>query len=404
VTRAGLAAVVLMTLVGGSVAPASAPSPARRSVRLDQTSSNSPHQITQSGRGAFEASVAPTADGFAVAWYDTRDGHAEIYTRLLDRRGEAAGPERRLTNAADRAYEAEIASVGDNLAVAWYEVSANRSSHAMLGLWSRDGHQLWVRALALPERISKNVVVRAARGRIFCAWLAENAARDLEVYAAWFDTKGNPSEPPQHLGPAGQTTWNVNATIDDRGRAWVVFDARVGTRADEIFVARVDKSSSRVTRLTTDDGRASKYPDLAVGDGRVALTWFDERDGNKEVYLFIAREEELVEGLERRAIRITNTPGESIGAYVAWNAKRRRFGLSWCDNTGGQHEVYFQPFDERGHPVADARRLTFNPSDSLIPAIAAAGDGFALAWNEYTAASGSVHEPDDGRSEIALVR
>ena len=140
---------------------------------------------------------------------------------------------------------------------------------------------------------------------------------------------------------------------------------RVGTRADELFVARVDKSSSRVTRLTADDGRPSKYPDLAVGGGRVALTWFDERDGNKEVYLFVAREEELVEGLEARATRITNTPGESIGAYVAWNAKRRRFGLAWCDNTEGQHEVYFQSFDERGRPLEPARRLTFN-ADRLV--------------------------------------
>ena len=401
--RSGIAAVALLALGGN--APASTPiqSPAVASARPDEASQDHPHQISQSRHGAYEASLTPSGVGFTVAWYDTRDGHAEIYSRLLDKRGETSGPERRLTTGTGRAYEAEIASVGDNLAVAWYEVAANRSAHAMLGLWSRDGRRLWTRALALPERISKNPVVRAARGRIFCAWLAENAARDFEVYAAWFDLKGNPSEPPQRLGPAGQTTWNVNATMDDRGRAWVVFDARVGTRTDEIFVARVDKSSSRVTRLTADDGRASKYPDLAVGGGRVALTWFDERDGNKEVYLFVAREEELVEGLENRAIRITNTPGESIGAYVAWNAKRRRFGLSWCDNTDGQHEVYFQSFDDQGHPLERARRLTFNASDSMIPAITASGDGFALAWHEYTAARGASHEPDDGRSEIAFM-
>lgn len=364
------------------------------------------HRVTESGRGAYEVSLTPAGDGFAVAWYDTRDGHPQIYSRLLDKQGQPAGPERRLTTGSARALEADIAAVGGNFAVAWYEVSADRSSHAMLGLWSRDGERLWVKALALPDRISKNPVVRATRNEIFCAWLAENGARDLEVYAAWFDLKGNPAIPAQRLGPAGQTTWNVNATIDDRGRAWVAFDARVNSRADEIFVARVGKATSQVTRVTADDGMPSKYPDLAVANGRVALTWFDERDGNKEVYLFVAREDELIEGLEQRATRITNSPGESIGAYVAWNAKRRRFGLAWCDNSVGQHEIYFLSVDDRGTPIEAARRLTSTSTDSLIPAIKPFGDGFALAWSEYTPAKRDTHESDDARSEIvfALVR
>lgn len=364
------------------------------------------HRVTESGRGAYEVSLTPAGDGFAVAWHDTRDGHPQIYSRLLDKQGQPAGPERRLTTGSARALEADIAAVGGNFAVAWYEVSADRSSHAMLGLWSRDGKRLWDKALALPDRISKNPVVRATRNEIFCAWLAENGARDLEVYAAWFDLKGNPTIPAQRLGPAGQTTWNVNATIDDRGRAWVAFDARVNTRADEIFVARVGKATSQVTRVTANDGMPSKYPDLAVANGRVALTWFDERDGNKEVYLFVAGEDELIEGLEQRATRITNSPGESIGAYVAWNAKRRRFGLAWCDNSVGQHEIYFLSVDDRGTPIEAARRLTSTSTDSLIPAIKPFGGGFALAWGEYTPAKRDTHESDDARSEIvfALVR
>ena len=42
--------------------------------------------------------------------------------------------------------------------------------------------------------------------------------------------------------------------------------------------------------------------------------------------------------VDRRARRVTDTKGESIGAYVAWN--HNRIGLAWCDNTPGQQEVY----------------------------------------------------------------
>jgi hypothetical protein len=361
-----------------------------------------PHQITQSGHAAFEASLAPAGDGFAVAWLDARDGLPAIYSRLLDKRGQPAGPEHRLTTGVDRAHGVQIAAVGRDLAIAWYEAGENRTSRAMLGLWTADGRRIWTKSLVLPERVSKNPVVRARGREIFCAWIAENAARDFELYAAWFDRNGSPIAPAQRLGPAGHATWNVNATLDDRGRAWVAFAASVNTRTSEVYVARVDKSTAVVTRVTRDDGAASTDPDLAVAGDRVALTWFDERDGNKEVYLSVARRDDLEAGLEQRAMRMTNTPGESIGPDVTWNAKRRRFGLAWGDNTEGQHEVYFQAFDANGSPAAPAERLTRNATDSLISEIEPAGDGFALVWNESAPARRDVHGAVAARSEIAF--
>src|SRR5690606_17052963 len=54
-----------------------------------------PRQVSDSGAGAFEAALAATEDGFVVAWYDVRDGNAEIYARLLDPDGRPLEPERR---------------------------------------------------------------------------------------------------------------------------------------------------------------------------------------------------------------------------------------------------------------------------------------------------------------------
>lgn len=102
-----------------------------------------------------------------------------------------------------------------------------------------------------------------------------------------------------------------------------------------------------MVRLSADDGSDSKYPDLAFSGDRAALTWFDVRDGNEEVYLLVAPVADLKEGMERRAGRVTSTPGESIGAYLAWNGSH--LGLAWCHDTdGGQHEIYFQRLDAAG--------------------------------------------------------
>jgi hypothetical protein len=133
-------------------------------------------------------------------------------------------------------------------------------------------------------------------------------------------------------------------------------------------------------QLTRDDGFASKYPDLALVDERAAVTWFDERDGNQEVYVAVAPAMEIGERLEEVAHRVTTTPGHSIGAYVEWNADR--LGLAWSDDTSGQHEVFFQAFDTSGARVGVQRQVTRTPAASLIPAIRPWSTGFILVWNE----------------------
>lgn len=363
------------------------------------------YQISESRFGAYEVSLAASGDRGAVAWYDTRHGHAEIYLRLLDSDGKPSGPERRITHGIDDAYEPDIAAIGRDFAVAWYEKTpATGRLRAKLGVLSGEGRLRWSQTVSAPDRDGRNPVVRVVGGQMACAWLEGAPGADPDVWIGWFDPRGRSLQPARRLAPAGRTTWNLNAATDDADQLWLVFDAAAGTRADELFLAQVDRTAARVTRLSEDDGRASKYPDLAFRGSRVALTWFDERDGNEEVYLFTGSMAQLhadaPTGVERRARRVTKTPGESIGAYVAWN--KSTIGLAWCDNSGGQHEILFQRFNADGKALRDAQQLTHNPSESLIPAIRPWRDGFALAWNEFTPGRSGAHG-HDGRSEVVAL-
>jgi len=240
-------------------------------------------QISDSSFGAFEVSLAVSRDDAAVAWYDTRDGNAEIYLRLLDVNGQDQSMEYRLTH-----------------------------------------------------------------------------------------------------------------TIDQRGTAYVVFDAAIDTDVEELFLARLQGSRNSLARITSDDGYRSKYPDLAVGPRSIALTWFDERDGNREVYLYVAPDAEFSTQCELDGRRITHTEGASIGAYVASNAGQ--FGLAWSDNTDGAYDVYFQSFDALGSPRLAAQRLT-TTTHSRIPAIEAWQDRFAVAWNEVARGAAGIYG-EDTRSEV----
>ena len=364
-------------------------------------------EVSEGGGGAYEASLARFGDGWAVAWHDTRDGHPEIYARLLDIDGEPTGPPRRLTDTANFSYEPQLAAVGGSeLVVAWYAVSPSGTSATHVAAWdlAGDAGPLWTRTLSNPVRLGQNVIVRVEARRLFCAWIEKgDAAGDDAVWAQWFDLDlaGRPLSPAHRLADAGPTTWNVNAAIDGGGRAWVVFDATAGTRTDELFlvVADAGDAAAPLVRLTDDDGIASKYPDLAFGSDTAAVTWFDERDGNQEVYLAVAPLPQLRDRFEVYARRVTATEGASIGAYLAWNSGR--VGLAWSDDTGGQSEVYFQVFDAAGAAADAAERLTNNPTASLIPAIHPRGDGFALAWNEDVVEERGDHR-SGGRSDIVF--
>ena len=362
-------------------------------------------EISDPGGGAYEASLTRLGDGWAVAWYDTRDGHPEIYTRLLDVNGHPTGPPRRLTDTPNYSYEPQLAAAGiSELVVAWYAESPSGASVTHVAVWGleEDDGPRWMRTLSDPARLGRNVIVRVEGRRLFCAWIEKSEDnRDAAVWAQWLDLDraGRPFAPAKRLADAGPTTWNVNAAIDGDGRAWVVFDATAGTRTDEIFLVEADDAVASPVRLTDDDGVASKYPDLAFGSGSAAVTWFDERDGNQEVYLAVASLPELRDRFEAHASRVTTTAGASFGAYLAWNSGR--VALVWSDDTDGEAEVYFREFGSTGAALDVAERLTNNSTASLIPAIQSSDDGFALAWNEDVVAERGDHR-SGGRSDIVF--
>ena len=347
-------------------------------------------QVSDTPAGAHEPSLAPIPDGFVAAWYDTRDGHGEIYIRRLDATGRATAPERRLTAGSDDAYEADVAPTRDGVVVGWYEKGKDGHLTPKLGAFALDGTQRWARTLSPRGR---NTVVRSAGGLVFAAWIEDEGDDRAGVWATWRRADGVDLIPPRRIADAGRTTWNLNAALaadssPGNPHAWVAFDAKSGTMTDELFLVETTETRDHVVRLTPDDGAASKYPDIAFAEDRAAVTWFDTRDGNEEIYLAVADLMTLASG-RITPQRITTTTGHSIGAYLAWNGDR--LGLAWCDDSPGNQELYFQSFNRDARAEGPATRLTTTASSSSIPAIKPLDTGFALLWSEHDPISSDTH-------------
>lgn len=388
-------------------------------------------QVSTGDYGAFEAAVATSDSGIAIAWYDNRHGNDEIYLRTFNGKLQPLTDEMRITTSAAASYEADVAPLESSLAIAWYEREPSGKLQVHVGAWTPAGDELWRRTPATAALNSRVPVLESVDDTLFIAWIeeapgaepqpsgAEKEAPDTDtttIYGAWLNSAGSFLYPPFAIAPASLTTWNLNTGVLPDGRVALVFDARFETRNSELYLALIDKDHVNVARLSADDGFASTYPDIAAGApdiaagapniaagaNRVAVSWQERKDGNDEVYLALMDLATLpaTDVLERNATRITRTAGESIGAYLAWNGPV--LGLAWNDDSAGQHDIWFQSFDESGVELHAQRRLTNTPEDSRIPSIAANGDGFVLAWSETSSASGG-HGGNASKSRSKIV-
>lgn len=350
---------------------------------------------------AYEVDLASDGVRLAAAWYGERDGRARISIQPLTAAGKALIPPLAVTDGEREAYEPDLAFLGDDYVIAWYEKPVGGGwESAWLARIDRNGGERWRRLLPAEGGAGLRPVVRVQGQNIHVAWLRNLPEGSADIWYARYDPEGAEQRAPRMLALANPDTWNLNAALDDAGYLHLVYDAKVDTRAKELHHVIVDGAFSRSEVLSADDGLDSLYPDIAIAGSRVALTWFDSRDGNEEVYVAAGTMTDSLQDRVAQARRVTDTPGRSIGAYVAWNGPR--LGLAWTDDTGGRTNAYVQVFTPVLSPEAPARALLDTRDTASIPSITAAGAGFAIAWNEYAQPS---KEPGHGeiRTSKALV-
>ena len=223
---------------------------------------------------------------------------------------------------------------------------------AMLGAWNRDGSRKWAPCDRPGVQESRDRYRSDARSSLPGFSPSRMAPKPCG------SVRGVEAERRRRARTRGWSCLEEHLESQSRCR-WIGRLGRVRRRDLDSLERTVPGPRGRGGRAPrSPDARrraASKYPDLKIGDrqGRVALTWYDMRDGNDEVYLFVAGHSELRGEIDGRARRVTTTEGESIGAYVAWNGER--VGLAWSDKTPGQHEIYFQSFDGAGQPLSVRR-------------------------------------------------
>jgi hypothetical protein len=333
---------------------------------------------------AFVGSLLTWEDHGVLAWYGGAQEQNVIHLQRLD---PALGVYSRpivLSDPTRAAYEPSLTTVGTDTVVAWYEKSPDSGEfYALIARLDWSGHVKWHGSLAREGHSARNPVVRAAPDGIWVAWLEGEEGDATGVWIEHLSTDGQPLAPAQRAGVADRATAHLNAAVDTAGAFYVVFDAKLESRAPELRLVTADAQSVQQRTLTRDDGAASVFPDIAIDGERVALCWVDARAGHDAVLAAVVGRADLGAALDTAAVTLTHGTGEVGGSYLAWN--KGRLGVAW-NGTGASAGVYLQRLDVHGRPAGAATQVarTAAPARAAVPVLAPWQKGFAIAWNEYT--------------------
>jgi hypothetical protein len=159
----------------------------------------------------------------------------------------------------------------------------------------------------------------------------------------------------------------------------------------EIYFARLDSSGSKIgsdVRVTYDSS-GSYNPSLVWSGSEYGVSWYDERDGNSEIYL--ARLDSS-RGKIGSDVRVTYDSSDSWNPSLVWTGGE--YGISWLDGRDESPEIYFARLDSSGNKIGSDVRVTYDSSGSWNPSLVWTGNEYGVSW----------HDKRDGKREIYFAR
>ncbi len=321
--------------------------------------------------------VAASGDTLHMVWHDDRDGDYEIYYKRSTDGGTGWSADARLTTAAQNSWYPSLATSGADVHVVWadtrdgnYEIYYKRSPDGGTS-WEADS-----RLTNAPDYSGYPALAVSTQGDVHGVW-ADYREGNWEIYHKRSTDRGTSWGPDERLtddpGASGYPSVAVSGT--DVHVVW--FDDRDGN--EEVYHKRsTDRGASwgADERLTHDPG-VSGYPSLAVSGTDVHVVWFDDRDGNEEIYHKRSTDGGMNWGAD---VRLTSDSSFSEHPSVAVSGPNAH--LVWEDGRNGYAEIYYKGSTDRGGSWGADVRLTNAPDYSRFPSVAASGTKVHAVWED----------------------
>jgi len=130
-------------------------------------------------------------------------------------------------------------------------------------------------------------------------------------------------------------------------------------------------------RLTDATGN-SKEPSIAVSGNNVHVVWYDSRDGNEEIFYKRSTDGGATWEVDRKLT--TKALGNSDNPSIAVSGNTVH--VVWYDNRDGNPEIYYKRSTDGGNTWGADTRLTNAAGNSYTPSIAVSGDTVHVVWHD----------------------
>ena len=131
-------------------------------------------------------------------------------------------------------------------------------------------------------------------------------------------------------------------------------------------------------RRVTSAG-VSGYPAMVWSGAEYGITWFDDRDGNEEIYF--ARMNSSGEQIGSD-LRLTIDNSDSVFPSIAWNGDG--YGIAWGDERAGYGDIYFARVDPDGNKIGSDIPLNTETLWAANPSLVWSGSGYGVTWRGKT--------------------
>jgi hypothetical protein len=338
-------------------------------------------RLTNDPHGSFTSinnqwCIAAKGDTLHVVWYDNRDGNNEIYYKRSSDGGISWDPNLRLTNNPADSYHPSISVSGSIVHVAWcdyrdgnYEIYYKRSTDRGSS-WGEDTR------LTTANNSSYNPSIAVTGLLVNIIWY-DIRDGNWEIYYKRSTDGGLNWEPDMRLTYDPADSFNACVAVSGSFVHVVWDDYRDGNK--EIYYKQSTDGGinwGQDVRFTID-ADISRRPCVATSGSIVHVVWFDSRDGDNEIYY--KRSTNGGANWETD-MRLTNSFGDSFDPSIAVSGSAVH--VVWYDNRDGDFEIYYKRSENEGSSWGEDTRLTNAPGDSEYPSIAISGPMVHVVWTD----------------------
>lgn len=337
-----------------------------------------------------------------VVWEEPRTGTPGVWFNSSKDGGRSWLPSDIAINHGEApAVAADVACAGQNVYVVWEdERDGELRNHNIYAAISTDGGESFGEEDVLLDGDIEGAAMSLGPRAV---------AVDDQVYVAWFDNRDGAYDIRVQGSVDKGAHWLTEASradSDEQGSAYSAWPT-IGASADGVVVAWEDSrnGANDIYASSSDDGAASFRADVRLDAGddpgtsnsfeprlvmdgaMAAVTWYDERNGARDILLNITTDAGNSWG-GGDAIRVdSDNAGEADSLHPELATQSGKVFVTWQDARSGGYDIYERTYDTAAATFSDEEvRLDTDAdgeSQSYYPKIAVDGQNIFVNWQDY---------------------